>query len=343
MEMNFNQHISGQFNADLEAIRNHMMSMGGLVERQVNHAVQAICSGDTQLADDVIRREDDVDKAEVAIDNECTQILVRRQPAASDLRMVLAVSRVVRDLERIGDEASKIALNAIARAVIPDLLNNTPFTKILEKGIQNANQDILDYTAKNPEASGMGTTSVCAVVKDNQIHLANVGDSRAYKISDEIHQVTKDHSYVQEKVDSGEITKDQAREDPRNNEITKAVGLSSSLEVDTMKLTLDSDESLLLCCDGVNDHLSDDEIQKIVRDSPDPDTACKKIVDMANEKGGLDNISLIILSAEESDKQVESKSEQYNGKVVEIPSELKNKSEPDWESLRSKSEVRVRD
>ena len=113
MEMNFNQHISGQFNADLEAIRNHMMSMGGLVERQVNHAVQAICSGDTQLADDVIRREDDVDKAEVAIDNECTQILVRRQPAASDLRMVLAVSRVVRDLERIGDEASKIAIHTL--------------------------------------------------------------------------------------------------------------------------------------------------------------------------------------------------------------------------------------
>ncbi|WP_370217749.1 phosphate signaling complex protein PhoU [Thalassolituus sp.] len=113
MEMNFNQHISGQFNADLEAIRNHMMSMGGLVERQVNHAIQAICTGDTQLADDVIRREDDVDKAEVTIDNECTQILVRRQPAASDLRMVLAVSRVVRDLERIGDEASKIAIHTL--------------------------------------------------------------------------------------------------------------------------------------------------------------------------------------------------------------------------------------
>lgn len=113
MEMNFNQHISGQFNADLEAIRNHMMSMGGLVERQVNHAIQAICTGDTQLADDVIRREDDVDSAEVTIDNECTQILVRRQPAASDLRMVLAVSRVVRDLERIGDEASKIAVHTL--------------------------------------------------------------------------------------------------------------------------------------------------------------------------------------------------------------------------------------
>tara|TARA_B100000953_G_C18009064_1_gene417423 strand:- start:192 stop:1040 length:849 start_codon:yes stop_codon:yes gene_type:complete len=201
-----------------------------------------------------------------------------------------------------GEEASKIALNAIARAVIPDLLNNTPFTKILEKGIQNANQDILDYTAKNPEASGMGTTSVCAVVKDNQIHLANVGDSRAYRVSDdEICRVTKDHSYVQALIDEDEITEEQAREHPRKNEITRAVGIMPSIEVDTMKLTLDSDESLLLCCDGVIAHLSDDDIHKIIRDSPDPQTACQEIVDMANERGGSDNISLIILSSEGSD------------------------------------------
>jgi len=201
-----------------------------------------------------------------------------------------------------GEEASKIALNAIARAVIPDLLNDTPFTKILEKGIQNANQDILDYTAKNPEASGMGTTSVCAVVKDNQIHLANVGDSRAYRVSDdEICRVTKDHSYVQALIDEGDITEEQAREHPRKNEITRAVGIMPSIEVDTMKLTLDSDESLLLCCDGVIAHLSDDDIHKIIRDSPDPQTACQEIVDMANERGGSDNISLIILSSERSD------------------------------------------
>jgi protein phosphatase len=201
-----------------------------------------------------------------------------------------------------GEEASKIALNAIARAVIPDLLNNTPFTKILEKGIQNANQDILDYTAKNPEASGMGTTSVCAVVKDNQIHLANVGDSRAYRVSDdEICRVTKDHSYVQALIDEDEITEEQAREHPRKNEITRAVGIMPSIEVDTMKLTLDSDESLLLCCDGVIAHLSDDDIHKIIRDSPDPQTACQEIVDLANERGGSDNISLIILSSEGSD------------------------------------------
>lgn len=113
MEINFNQHISGQFNADLEGISNKMMAMGGLVERQVTSAVEAILNNDSRIADDVIRREDEVDKMEIDIDNECTQILVRRQPAASDLRMVLAVSRAVRDLERIGDEACKMAVHAL--------------------------------------------------------------------------------------------------------------------------------------------------------------------------------------------------------------------------------------
>ena len=197
-----------------------------------------------------------------------------------------------------GEEASKIALNAIARAVIPELFNDTPFTELLEKGIQNANQDILDYTAKYPESSGMGTTSVCAVVKGNEVHLANVGDSRAYVISDdEIRGVTKDHSYVQALVDEGKITQAEAREHPKKNIITKAVGISPSVEADKSILTLDSDESLLLCCDGVIAHLPDEDIHKIINDSPDPQSACQKIVDTANERGGSDNISLIILSA----------------------------------------------
>ena len=201
-----------------------------------------------------------------------------------------------------GEEASKIALNAIARTVIPELFNDTPFTELLEKGIQNANQNILDYTAKYPESSGMGTTSVCAVVKGNQVHLANVGDSRAYVISDdEIRGVTKDHSYVQALVDEGKITQADAREHPKKNIITKAVGISPSIEADKSILTLGSDESLLLCCDGVIAHLTDEDIHKIINDSPDPQSACQKIVDTANERGGSDNISLIILSAGGSD------------------------------------------
>ena len=219
-----------------------------------------------------------------------------------------------------GEEASKIALNAIARTVIPELFNDTPFTELLEKGIQNANQDILDYTAKHPESSGMGTTSVCAVVKGNEVHLANVGDSRAYVVSDdEIRGVTKDHSFVQALVDEGKITQAEAREHPKKNIITKAVGISPSIEADKSILTLGSDESLLLCCDGVIAHLPDEDIHKIINDSPDPQSACQKIVDTANERGGTDNISLIILSAGGPDtKETESGSESDDSPTVII-------------------------
>ncbi len=178
------------------------------------------------------------------------------------------------------------------------LLDGTQFEKSLEKGIKEANDRILEYTDDHPEASGMGTTSVCAIVRGNEVTLANVGDSRAYVVSDTkpIEQVTTDHSLVQELVDKKEITEAQVRDHPSKNVITRAVGISPSLEVDTKNITLKNDESLLLCCDGVTAHLSDDDIQKIVRNTPNPQDACRKIVDMTNDKGGSDNISLIILS-----------------------------------------------
>jgi len=202
-----------------------------------------------------------------------------------------------------GEVASKIALSRIwvesfSKIAVPELLNDESLSSVLEKGINKANEDILEYTSKNPEASGMGTTSVCAIVAGNDVTLANVGDSRAYVISDTIgiRQETKDHSFVQELVDKGEITKDQARDHPDKNVITKAVGISSALKADINQLQLKNDESLLLCCDSVNAHLSDDDIKKIVQETPDPQHACKKIVDMANDRGGTDNVSLIILS-----------------------------------------------
>ena len=201
-----------------------------------------------------------------------------------------------------GEEASKIALNTLTKTIIPELFGDISFTELLENGIKNANQEILDYTTKNPESSGMGTTTVCALVKGNDIHLVNVGDSRAYVISnDEIRRVTKDHSYVQALIDEGKITEEEAREHPQKNVITKAVGIMESVEPDTMKLTLDNDESLLLCCDGVIAHLNDEDIHKIICNANNPQNACQQIVDLANERGGTDNISLIILSSNNED------------------------------------------
>ena len=200
-----------------------------------------------------------------------------------------------------GEEASKIALNTITKTVIPQLNDNIPYTDLLDQGIKNANQAILDYTVEHPETKGMGTTSVCAVVKDNEVHLVNLGDSRAYVVSnDEIRRVTKDHSLVQELVDKGVITEEETRTHPQKNVISRAIGINADIESDTMRLKLASDESLLLCCDGVIAHLTDEDIHKTIIESSDPDAACQNIVNLANERGGSDNISLIILSSEDN-------------------------------------------
>lgn len=111
--MNLDQHISKQFNTDLEKLRTAVLEMGGLVEGQLADAVKSIETGDLSLAQKVREAEEEVNQREVEIDAECTEVLARRQPAASDLRLVLIVAKAIRDLERVGDEASKIARMAI--------------------------------------------------------------------------------------------------------------------------------------------------------------------------------------------------------------------------------------
>ncbi len=112
--LNLDQHISQQYNADLEKLRTALLEMGGLVEDQLADATRAIETADGELAEKVIKTEKEVDKREIEIDKECTTILARRQPAASDLRLVLMVTKAIRDLERMGDEAAKIAKMALA-------------------------------------------------------------------------------------------------------------------------------------------------------------------------------------------------------------------------------------
>jgi protein phosphatase len=229
-------------------------------------------------------------------------------------------------------EMCKVWVESFSKIAVPELFNEEDFESVLAKGIKNANEEILEYTSKNPEASGMGTTSVCAIVgEDSRVAIANVGDSRAYVISDKsgIRQETKDHSFVQGLLDKNEINEEEARNHPNKNVITKALGLSPSLEPDIKTVQLKNDESLLLCCDGVNAHLSDDDIKKIVQETPDPQHACKKIVDMANDRGGSDNISLIILS-KPLDIELDSKKlSEYEDTISEL------------QKLRSKLEDRI--
>jgi len=141
-KLHFDEHISKQFNADLEDLKTQLLEMGGVVEQQTIDAVKAITSADSELAEKVIVVENDVDQREVRLDEQCTLVLARRQPAASDLRMVLSVVKITRDLERMGDEAQKIAKMAIKLsenagasqgfvelrhigALVQDMVNNT--------------------------------------------------------------------------------------------------------------------------------------------------------------------------------------------------------------------------
>ncbi|QTH65153.1 phosphate signaling complex protein PhoU [Psychrosphaera ytuae] len=113
MEINLNKHISGQFNVELEQIRNDVLKMGGLVEQQLTNALNAVNNFDHDLAKQVLENDIHVNKMEVKIDEACTRIIAKRQPAASDLRLVLAIIKTITDLERIGDEAERIARVAL--------------------------------------------------------------------------------------------------------------------------------------------------------------------------------------------------------------------------------------
>src|SRR5438874_308824 len=104
-----NEHFSKQFDAELETIRSRVLEMGGLVEVQIRRALDALGSGDRALADEVIANDHKVNGMEVSLDEDCSQVIVRRQPAANDLRLILAITKTVTDLERVGDEAQKIA------------------------------------------------------------------------------------------------------------------------------------------------------------------------------------------------------------------------------------------
>ena len=125
-------HISQQFNSELEEIRSQVLAMGGLVEEQIRNAVEALVDGNISLAESVIERDVEVNKAEVNIDEECTHIIARRQPAATDLRLVIAVIKTITDLERIGDQAERVARMGTRLAEAENPKNN--YTELQNMG-----------------------------------------------------------------------------------------------------------------------------------------------------------------------------------------------------------------
>ena len=147
-KLNLDTHISQQFNEELEEIRNHVMAMGGLVEQQVADALQALVEGDSALGQRVVRDDEKVNRLEVAVDEECNRILARRQPAASDLRLVITIIKTITDLERIGDEAEKIGYLATRLAEAERPANNYIEIDNLGNRVRTMLHDALDAFAR---------------------------------------------------------------------------------------------------------------------------------------------------------------------------------------------------
>ena len=141
-------HISQQFNAELEDIRSKVLAMGGMVEQQIQEAVKALVSADVELAEGVVKNDVKINALEVSIDEECARILARRQPAASDLRLIVAVIKTITDLERIGDEAEKVARMAIDLAEQERPRSQYEETRALGERVQHMVHDALDAFAR---------------------------------------------------------------------------------------------------------------------------------------------------------------------------------------------------
>lgn len=166
---------------------------------------------------------------------------------------------------------------------------------IFEEAISRANKEVRKKSFENEELFGMGTTVVAATIIDNVLHVANVGDSRLYVITDEINQITKDHSYVEEMIRMGELDRVSARTHPKKNIITRAIGADEAVTADYFTVKLQPGSIVLMCSDGLTNMLDDEEIRMILSGSRDIVESAQKLVDAANEKGGKDNIAVVLV------------------------------------------------
>lgn len=198
-----------------------------------------------------------------------------------------------------GELASFIGTNIVSEELTKALLDNFNQSinpeKELKEAVIKANNTIQEALKTDPTAKGMGTTIVACLIFGNKLFVANAGDSKCYIINKKkIRQVTIDHSLVQQLVDRGELTKEEAREHPDKNVIVNVVGYSKDVKVDTFKEILSNEDKILLTSDGLTNELEDSEIKNVVLESENIEKACERLVYLANERGGHDNISVVI-------------------------------------------------
>lgn len=197
-----------------------------------------------------------------------------------------------------GNVASSTAVKFISDRITTayrENMNASSIRNLLVASITNANYEIFDLAEANEELQGMGTTVVAAIIRDNTLYVAHAGDSRAYVVSETgMKQVTRDHSVIQNMLENGEISEEEALTHPWKNRITRALGVDINLRVDYSEEDATDRDMFLFCTDGLTNFVSDEDIFKLLRRDPNADLAAL-LVEEANHNGGGDNITAIIV------------------------------------------------
>ena len=193
---------------------------------------------------------------------------------------------------RAGDKASSYSVTRfveLARKTEREL----PFLS-MEKILKQVNKEVFQLSQREEEYSGMGTTFVVATVVDKVVYVMNVGDSRLYYYDGKLKQVTMDHSLVEELVRAGELNRLESRNHPQKNIITKAVGVSETIQPDFFMLDIEEGEKILLCSDGLTNMVDDEKLEEIMLEPEELNQMAQECINEALFYGGLDNIAVVI-------------------------------------------------
>lgn len=198
-----------------------------------------------------------------------------------------------------GNIASALAVKVISEKITSaynEKMRDASIKNLLDSAICAANIEVYDMAYSRPDLQGMGTTVVAVIVRDKTAFIAHAGDSRAYIVSgDTIQQITTDHSLVQNMVDRGEITAEQAQHHPKKNLITRAVGVEKRIDIDFSEIDLNDNETLILCTDGLSNFVTNNEMIDDIKDGQYYAFA-DRLVKRANKNGGGDNITVVAIA-----------------------------------------------
>lgn len=203
---------------------------------------------------------------------------------------------------KAGDLASRYTVEEFLE-VVENSTEENPIT-VIEEAVSKANILLIEKSKESIDYEGMGTTLVVATIIGKSIIIANVGDSRLYLVNNEIQQITRDHSLVEEMISLGEIDRKNARTHEKKNIITRAIGVESEVLADFFEVDYSEGDMVLMCSDGLTNMIEDEDIKTIINQGNDLEKIADRLIEVANKNGGKDNISVVLIEPDYEEVKV---------------------------------------